>query len=246
MKGLGVTAALVAALGMGAPAVAQAASLQISSTRILLTAERPIASVQVRNDGDEPMGVQAQLVAWSQDGTGDVYAPTRDVLANPTVFRVPPGGSQVLRFGLQAQAPAGVDRSYRLFLQELPREDAVPGEVQTLLRFSIPVFVPLDGSAPDLDWTLLATPGAAGAITLSNQGTRHIQLTQLRLRDEQGNVVFDQNLSAYVLPQQVQRLPVALPALQAGQTLRVEVASDFDKGVAPATVKVRDARQAAR
>lgn len=231
--------------GLLAQGAVLAAQLQISSTRIELSPERPIASLEVRNGSDETIGVQADVVAWSQDATGDVYTPTRDVLANPAIFRLAPDSAQVLRFGLQP-GDAGAARSYWLFVQELPRENSPPGVVQTLLRFSVPIFVPVEGNAPDLRWQLVSDGKRGADLMLGNEGTRHIQVTRLRLRDDKGQTLADQRLSAYVLPGSAQRLPVSLPALPVGQAIRIEVESDYDVGVAPVSVDVQHAGRASR
>lgn len=219
---------------------AQAANLQISSTRLLLTPERPIASINIRNSGEGEVAVQAEVLAWSQDENGrDVFQPTRDVLANPTIFRITSNSMQVLRLGLQIGRDV-TERSYRLFLQELPHEP-IPGQIQTLLRFSLPIFVPGSSSSQDLQWQMIAESDDSGVAVLSNRGATHIQVTGLTVRSAAGAVLTQQKLSAYVLPGRSRCLPVSVPHLRAGETVRVEVSTDAADEMSSIAVQVSNA-----
>lgn len=235
-----------AASVIAAPAeMARAANIQISTTRLMLSADKPVTSITVRNVSDTEVGVQAELVDWSQNGSGDVYHQTDDIVVNPAIFKIPGNGQQVVRFGLEAAGSTGSERCYRLFIQELPSAQAQAGVVQTLLRFSVPVFVPVAARPPDLRWQVVA--GAHASVILSNQGTSHIQITNLVLHAGSGGKAIEHRLSSYVLPGHTQTLPVTLPPLKAGQRVTIDADTDSDTATAtqgklpPITVEVSDA-----
>ena len=104
---------------------ALATSLSVAPLRLVLTPERPVGSLTMGNSEDAEVAVQAEVLAWSQEDGRDVYQPTREVLVNPAIFRLPPGGRQIVRLGLQVPAEAR-ERSYRVFLRQLPRDQALP------------------------------------------------------------------------------------------------------------------------
>lgn len=226
-----------------APVGAAAASLSVAPLRIALTPERPVASLTMGNGEDTEVAVQAEVLHWSQDRDGnDIYEPTRDVLVNPAIFRMPPGGRQIVRLGLQVPAEAR-ERSYRIFLRQLPRDQALPREgtagatVQTLLRIGVPVFVPPAQPKHALQWSLQAAP-AGYRLVLDNQGSEHIQLTQLVVRREDGTELQRKSLSLYALAGQSAAVALELAALPPGTPLQIEAATDAPEAQSTATVRI--------
>ena len=104
---------------MGA-SVASAASLGVSPVRVTLSESQSMGSLTVRNDGTEPASLQMEMLNWSQAEGQDVLMPTRELLANPPIFTVPAGGSQLVRVGLRRAPDGQRELTYRLVLQELP------------------------------------------------------------------------------------------------------------------------------
>lgn len=226
------------------PIGALAASLSVAPLRLVLTPERPVASLTMGNsDEAEEVAVQAEVLVWSQEDGRDVYQPTREVLVNPSIFRLPPGGRQIVRLGLQVPAEA-VERSYRVFLRQLPRDQALPADggvkLQTLLRIGVPIFVPPLQLRQALQWRLQA--GGAGGrgykLMLDNQGSEHIQLTQLVVRREGGTELLRKSLSHYALAGQSAGIELELPALPPDTRLHIEAATDAPEALSTVTATV--------
>lgn len=219
-------------------------SLSVAPLRIALTPARPVASLTMGNAEAAEVAVQAEVVHWSQDREGnDIYEPTRDVLVNPAIFRLPAGGRQIVRLGLQVPAEAR-ERSYRIFLRQLPRDQALPqdgadgAKVQTLLRIGVPVFVP-PAQPPQrvLNWSLQAAP-AGYRLVLDNQGSEHIQLTQLVVRREDGTELQRRSLSLYALAGQSVAVALELATLPPDTRLQIEATTDAPEPKSSATVRV--------
>lgn len=232
---------------------ASAASLSVAPLRIVLTPERPVGSLTMGNSEDAEVAVQAEVLAWSQENGRDVYQPTREVLVNPAIFRLPPGGRQIVRLGLQVPAEAS-ERSYRVFLRQLPRDQALPqniaegAKVQTLLRIGVPIFVPPRQPRQSLQWSLQA--GSAGGrnyrLVLDNQGSEHIQVTQLVVRREGGTELLRKSLSHYALAGQSADIELELAPLPPDTRLQIEAATDAPEALSTATVRVPRAPAAPR
>lgn len=250
--GLAAMAGLAASFDVGA------ANIQIAPVRVVLQPQRPVASLVVTNDGADEIAMQAEVMSWSQKDRQDVHAPTREVLVNPAIFRIPAGGRQIVRLGLQAPALAD-ERSYRIFLRQLPREKApTPGtdgagsELRTLLQLVLPIFVPPSSpaGAPSVAWHLRAPdagaqPAAsAPALTIDNLGREHLQVTQVTVRHADGRELLRQRMSVYALPQQSAALPVALPPLPAGTRLQFEAQTDSEAPLPPVFLQVPGATAA--
>jgi fimbrial chaperone protein len=163
--------------------VANAASFGVSPVRVTLSESQQMGALTVRNDGTEPVSMQLEVLNWSQAAGKDVLTPSRELLANPPIFTVPAGGSQLVRVGLRRAPDAQRELTYRVILQELPPPPN-PNFMGTrmLMRISLPVFVlPKVDAKPVLLWQAARTPQGALKISLTNNGNAHIQIANFKL-----------------------------------------------------------------
>ena len=163
--------------------VVSAASIGVSPVRATLSADQKVEAITVRNSGTEPMSVQMEVMNWSQQDGEDVFTATREVLANPPIFTVPPGGSQLIRAGLRRAPDARRELTYRIFLQELPPPPSPDfNGAKMLMRVSLPVFVlPEVAAQPALRWQAARTSDGALKISLTNIGNAHVQIANFSL-----------------------------------------------------------------
>ena len=156
--------------------------------------------MSLENTGDAPVLVQAEVLAWSQADGKEVLTPSQDLVVSPPIFKVAPGASQIVRIGLLNRTDSAREVTYRLFLQEVPGPPR-PGEqgVNVALRLGLPVFIlPKGGAAPQLAWE--ARPeGGNIRLTLANSGNGHTQAVDCKLYREDGTLIAEQALGAYVL-----------------------------------------------
>ena len=163
--------------------VVSAASIGVSPVRATLSANQKIETITVRNTGSELMSVQLEVMSWSQQDGEDVFTATREVLANPPIFTVPPGGSQLIRAGLRRAPDARRELTYRIFMQELPPPPSPDfNGAKMLMRVSLPVFVlPEVAAQPALRWQAARTSDGALKISLTNIGNAHVQIANFSL-----------------------------------------------------------------
>lgn len=218
------------------PCFVHSISLEIAPIRLVLTSQRPISSMTVGNGDENEIAVQAEIVEWLQENGKDVYLATQDVVANPLIFRIAPQSKQILRIGLRVPENSK-ERSYRIFLQQLPRDQALPREgeanspLQTLFRVGVPIFVPPLVSTQDMQWRLspgeaTRTGGGRYVLSVENKGSEHVQLTHISIRDAQGREVVNKTLAQYVLAGQASALPLEFPKMNPDTPLQIEVRSD--------------------
>ena len=208
---------------------AQAGTLVVSPVRATLSASHQVSALTVRNDGAEPTVVQLEVLSWSQQDARDVYDPTREILATPPIFTVPPGGSQIVRVGLRRAPDPRRELSYRLYLQEVPPPPKADFQgLQVALRIGVPVFVlPPAPARPVLRWQLSRTPQGQLKVTLSNDGNAHIQVANFRLVPAGRQPLPTLQVAAYVLPGQSRDWLVdAAPAPPPGSALRLFAQTD--------------------
>jgi len=204
----------------------QAGSFRVAPVRIDLTARQPYGTLQVTNAGTERVTVQVDAYAWRIEDGQDRYVDTDDILINPPIFTFEPGATQLLRVGIRQRdsngadrtkseppvprrhgareaGPGEVERTYRIVLEEVPSATRAMGMgIQTLLRMSIPLFVPGSADAnPELVWSAAKRPDGKLLLSVENRGNQHVQLRQLSVQvGESAKPDFVLPAPSYVLP----------------------------------------------
>lgn len=212
-------------------AAAQAGTFRVAPVRVDITAEARSGVLTIRNDApDEPVVIQARTLAWSQRDGRDFTEPTTELLVNPPVFTIKPGGQQIVRVGLRNPARAADsarELSFRLLLAEVPQ--AAPADfrgIRVALNMTIPVFVaPAIVATADAMPELNVTRSADGQLTASaqNHDSKRFHITELALVDPRDDRTLAFNNEArYVLPGSAVAWRIAsAPAAPTRYTLRV-------------------------
>lgn len=225
-----------AVLALAGMSGVQAGSFSATPVRLSLPSGATSTSLALENLGDQPVVVQASPMLWRQEGGQDVLTATEDILVSPPIFTIPPGATQTVRVGLMRGADPERELTYRLSLREVPPppDPGKPG-VSVALQLVLPVFVqPLAPAraAPKPVWSARPAQGGAIDLTLSNEGTAHVQVVDARLADEHGAVVGELSPRAYVLPGQSQTWRVDPLRPWNGQPLRVTTRSSVGEASA--------------
>lgn len=210
---------------------AWAGSFNVSPIRIELSPAKPTQALSLTNEGDAPVVIQVQPMLWTQQNWKDVHAPTDQVIATPPVVRIPAHSRQVVRVGLRRPLTAGTEGTFRLYLTEIPtvlKTDQVG--MQVSLRLDLPLFVATTNDLrPDLRWSVARDETGLPQVLVTNAGTAHVQLTDIRFW--QGDQIVDtpQPAHAYVLPGATRRWPLAKGSAQPTSllSLRVRASADF-------------------
>lgn len=203
----------------------RASSLSVTPIRLVLSTTAPLSTFTVINEGPVAARVQLSMNVWTQANAEDLLSPTRQVLANPTIFEVAGQSRQIVRLGLQAPAQK-TERSYRLVVQEVPTASQLKsGTIGVLLRFSVPLFVPVEGAVATLGWKV-GVNGREGSLQIDNSGGRHAQITSYKI-SRGGKIVSEGGVSTYVLPGASMRIPIKFAApVGEGDTLRIDARTD--------------------
>ena len=220
---------------------ALAGSLSITPVRVELSNAQRSVALTVRNDGDQPSVVQAQLVAWSQESNEDKLDPTVDLLASPPIFTVAPGASQILRVALRRAPDSAVERTYRILVNEVPGKPQ-PGftGAQFALKISLPIFVDaMTGkTAPNIEWSAKLAPTGELVLTLANIGSRHLQVHSAEVLNDQSTVDAAISSMFYVLPGQRRTMSMKPIEGRTPAAGRYKVRAESDAGPLSADVVV--------
>jgi fimbrial chaperone protein len=157
--------------------------------------------------------------------------PTDDVVVSPPITTLPPRATYTVRIVRVTKEPLSAGESYRLFVDELPDSAARRNRVVTLLlRYSIPVFFyPRDAAEAKLAWSVEQRSGRV-YVSATNNGDRHIRISALTLRDDDGTVAsFGSGLVGYVLGRSTMRWTAAASTRPSriGKSIVISAQGDF-------------------
>lgn len=184
------------------PSLSQAANFRVSPIRLDFDEKTKSGIVTLINEGDESLRMQLSAAEWTQDGDGkDQYAGTEDITFFPKILVIEANSSRIIRVG-RNMPPAGSEKTYRLFVEEIPKRDESKGATVTIaVRFGVPIFVepvkPLAGGQ-------IAGAGVEKGelrVVVNNTGNVHFLIRAVHVsgKNEGGEEVFSRELSGWYL-----------------------------------------------
>jgi fimbrial chaperone protein len=208
---------------------AYAGSFVISPFRATLYPAHPSDAINITNQGIEPMIVQVNTVAWSQDKNGqDIFTPTDDVIATPPIVTLQPKTKYIIRLGLRNSAVSDYEKTYRVFLEEVPTATQAVG-LNIALRASLPVFV-LPNQAtvsPVLKWQLQQSADGKLVLKAQNIGTSHVQIIGFSMAIEDKVLFSNKKVLSYLLPNTKREWIIKDKALVVGQKIHLKIKTDI-------------------
>jgi len=169
---------LLAAISVFAPCHALA-GFKAMPIKIHFDSETKTAALKVENDGNHKTTIQIEAFEWAHDEKGDdIYTPAKDLIFFPKMLTLEKGEERIVRAGFEGK-PGPIEKTYRLFLHELPMaQDGEPG-VNMTLRMGLPVFVkPFTARRSWRIESLKASNGAA-ELRVGNEGSSHIIVNRI-------------------------------------------------------------------
>lgn len=180
---LGRWMAGLSALILSAPLSQAATALSFAPIALKLVGTQRATSLTVRNISDQKASFNLELNQWTQDGQ-DRYAPTRDLIVNPSGFTLLPGQEQTIRIARRSDAKDNNEHAYRVFIQELPPQAAEGPDgsvkITTLYRLSLPLMVVAPGAKPQVRFALERSSEGL-AVVATNSGNLYTTLTDVEL-----------------------------------------------------------------
>ncbi|CAB3726740.1 hypothetical protein LMG3441_04302 [Achromobacter kerstersii] len=216
--------------------VSAAMSILIWPINPVIESSQRASSLWLENRGSTAAHLQLRIFEWTQQGNENSYAEQRDVIGSPPMMRIAPGQKQFVRLTRPDPLPAGVERAYRIVIDEVPVDDgALPEEgrgVNFQMRYSVPLFAYGEGligkpqlqgkprhesdGAQGLGWSVVTLAGKAH-LEVRNQGSMHARLTQVSLEAGKQKTTVSDGLLGYVLPGSVMRWPLPEGARARGE-----------------------------
>jgi len=223
---------LIAVALAGLARATQAAEFTINPLQVTLDRATRASEIAVRNDDSAALRMQVQAMSWRQDASGqDQYEPADGLLYFPRAMEIPPGETRIIRVGVRA-APATIEETYRVFVEELPpATPATPvagsASLQVLLRVGVPVFVAPAQANPKTEITRLELRGATAEWVVANTGNVHLRAERVELTGvaRDGTTLFTQPFQErYFLAGVAKTLRFDIPPEKCSQLAALEAA----------------------
>lgn len=182
--------------------LSHAGSFTVNPVRVTLSPNQAVAAITVSNKGSEASVIQLETSRWTQKDGQDVLTPSREILATPPIFTLPPGGSQIVRVGLRRAPDGEHELTYRLVLREVPPPQPIAQGLRVALAISMPVFVVSSRpSFSNLEWQAVRLPDGGIQLQATNTGSAHVQVGALALSSAgAGPPLVRESVATYVLP----------------------------------------------
>lgn len=204
-------------LMLGLPGIGAAQGLRVSPVTLDVQAPGAATTLTLRNEGSEPITVQARAYRWTQTGGQEALQRTNAVVVSPPATRLAPGATQTIRIVRTSKSAVRGEEAYRVIVNEVPDQSRRrSGAVAFASELRIPVFFTARGArSADVAFAVRNSGGAAWLVA-QNRGD-----TRLRLADVQvGGAVRQSGLVGYVLGGSTMQWPVA-PAGQVASGARL-------------------------
>jgi fimbrial chaperone protein len=228
------------------PPVAGAGEFSVNPIRLELGAAVRSGVITVKNDGKDKLSFQLAAMEWSQDDSGkDQYANTSDLIFFPKIMSVEPGQEGLIRVGTKKPI-VPVEKTYRLFIEELPaptKSPENPGvQINVLIRFGAPIFINPIKAQDALEIEALSLANGALTFSVRNTGNRHqvVQGVQLRGVDTSGKETYALTIAdRYLLAGTNKPYTTSISTDQCSKLARVEVEVKTDKAKAMSKLEVK-------
>jgi fimbrial chaperone protein len=219
--------------------VLQAGNMSASAykvTPVRVTFSGPSSTLlTLRNESDQPLRFQISSYTWTQDPKGVVQlGPTDDIVFFPALLSLNPGEERKVRVAATVAAK-DVEKTYRIFFEELPPLDTKNGnsgaQVRILTKMGVPIFVtPAKGYAEAAVQGMGMTKGDL-SFEVRNRGNVHFGLQGVKVRGigSNGQTLFERELDGwYVLAGSPRTYTVEVPTGVCSQLKHVVIDAQTD------------------
>jgi len=207
--------------------------IRISPIKLYFDADSNSASLKIVNDAEAQVTVQLEAMTWSQDQDGqDQYAPTAEVVFFPRILSIEANDHRIIRVGYQGDPASALEKTYRLFVQELPVRK--PGEIEMkfAVRMGVPIFVrPV---VEELAWSVSSSGLVESGLSIrvENTGNRFLMVGAMQAvgRNAAGEEMVDsKDRGWYVLAGQGRNFVLPINKEDCSRVTSLEVAITVDK-----------------
>ena len=225
-------AALVAAsiIGGGPWAyLANAATFTVEPTQIAFSNRTNSVLLTLRNESTDTLRFELSVFKWGQSPSGEMQLePTEDIVFFPALLTLAPGESRRVRVGNATEFDTR-EKSYRIFVEELPPLERQANGVRVLTKMGIPIFLKPAKELASANLNNLGQKSGKLFFTVHNEGTVHFVPKEIRVRGFAGSTTaVDNRLEGwYILAGGRREFDMAFPETECARITSVMVDVQF-------------------
>ena len=164
-----------------------AATFTVEPTQIVFSNRTNSVLLTLRNESTETLRFELSVFKWDQSPSGEMQLEgTEDIVFFPALLTLAPGESRRVRVGSATEFDK-VEKSYRIFVEELPPLDRQGNGVRVLTKMGIPIFLKPAKEVASANLSNLGQKSGKVFFTLSNEGTVHFVPKEIRVRGFAGS-----------------------------------------------------------
>ena len=231
--------AVLIGLAFGPARSAEAAAFRVNPIRVDFDRTSSSVLLTLSNDSPEELRFQISAFEWGMDPAGEILLkPTTDIRFFPALLTLGPGQQRNVRVG-NGTAPGAVEKTYRIFFEELPglqkaAEESAGAQVKIVTKIGVPIFVAPEQRKASGEITGLALQGKQISFAVQNTGNVSFVSQSVKVigTDENNKTVFEKQREGwYVLSGTSRAYAVEMTAeeCRATRLLRVEVQTDLSE-----------------
>jgi len=200
LRSLAVTLTVAFVLGGFSAPEANASTFTVEPTQIVFSGRTTSVLLTLRNESDEPLRFELSAFSWNQSPAGEMQlTATDDIIFFPALLTLAPHESRRVRVG-SATAFETREKSYRIFVEELPPSDRHSTGVRVLTKMGIPIFLRPAKEVASAALNDVGQKNGKLSFVLSNAGTVHLLPSAIHVRGLAGSVTaFDSELNGWYL-----------------------------------------------
>lgn len=179
-----------------ATGVAFAGEFKVSPTSVTFAPGEQTSIVKLTNLSEEDVTVQVELKEWIEtENAEDQYLPSKEIIFFPKIVTIPKSSPAFIRVGYQDEHGLQ-EKTYRMFINELPISKPGVTELKVALSLALPIFVEPEKS--NKVWNLVSAEIGEGVVQVDvqNTGNVHIHNEKLHLEgfDDNGESVYSDDM----------------------------------------------------
>ncbi|RLC08282.1 MAG: hypothetical protein DRI57_24310 [Deltaproteobacteria bacterium] len=207
---------------------ALAGDFKIMPGKLFLDPQKKTAVFKIISNDKERLAFQLNAVRWTQDEDGrDQYEPTKEIAFFPKILTIEKGEERMIRVGCQSRELPDAEKTYRLFVRELPVSESGGANLKMTMNIGVPVFVTPAHKTQKGVIEKAEISGGELRVRVRNSGNSHFIVQKISVigSDAAGDEVFTKNINGwYVLPGVSKTFPVELSYKECRQSRVAEIA----------------------
>ena len=192
-----------------------AGSFKVFPLKLELGQKTKTTLFKITNTGDTEVTVQLETAKWFQNEKGeDQYEDTSDIVYFPKIVKVEAGQQRIIRIGFRGKPSGPLEKTYRIFAQELPEKGEKNSALKFSLRFSVPIFVRIPDTRPKATFSNAELINGQLSVMVNNAGTEHFVVKSVNvngLRFDGQQTFTAKSGGWYVLPEVTKPFSVKMP-----------------------------------